>query len=381
MTDSKVSLARGKTFYEKNFPGTSPSDWNSWQWQLKNAFRSQEQIEKIISLSTGERDYFQQKKKSFPVRITPYYASLLCENTSPLRRTVLPDLRETLFLPSEVADPLTEEKLSPVPAIIHRYPDRVVFVTTFQCATYCRYCTRKRVVGRKKYSNDRQEWQKGVDYIRANSGITDVLISGGDPLILDDESLAWLLSRIREIPHVKLIRIGTKTPVNLPQRFQQSLIDILKKYAPLIISLHVTHVSELTPEMSAVCEQLVENGILIGSQTVLLKGINDSVEQIRELMLRLLWLRVRPYYLLHCDAVQGSGQFRTSIQKGLDLIEGLRGEVSGYAIPQFVVDPIGGGGKIVLHPENIVRHEADGVWLKNWQGQQVFVAEPDSTTL
>lgn len=356
------------------YPHISDNDWNNWRWQIKHSLRSLDQLEEIFPLSLDEKEMIKSRKHRLPIAITPYYAALLHQSSPALRKTVIPVKAETVFSEGECNDPLAEEKLSPVPSIIHRYPDRVVFITTLRCSVYCRYCTRGRAVGQRK-SPKLAEWQQGIDYIKANPCIRDILLSGGDPFTLDDHEIAWLLEKLKQIPHVEIVRFGTKTPVTLPQRFTPALLALLKKYPPLIFSLHVTSEEELTPEAIQVCDKLADSGILLGSQTVLLKEVNDSSKQIRSLMLKLLRSRVRPYYLLHCDAVEGTAHFRTTIRKGLEIIEEMRGNISGYAIPKFIVDPVGGGGKIDLSPENILRWEADGILLKNWKGERVFVTE------
>lgn len=306
-----------------------------------------------------------------PVSITPYYASLLDPQDpgQPLRRSVVATLDEFLTLPGESADPLGEEHDSPLPNLVHRYPDRVLFLITNYCAAYCRYCTRSRMVGKKneRFSNLMPAWQAALDYIAAHAEVRDVLLSGGDPLTLADNRLDWLLGRLRRIPHVEVVRIGTKVPAVLPQRITPSLINVLRRYHPLWMSLHFTHPDELTPETAEACRRLADAGIPLGSQTVLLKGINDSVDTMLALNRGLMKLRVRPYYLYQCDPVPGTGHFRTSVAKGLEIIRGLRGFTSGYAVPHYVIDAPGGGGKIPLLPDYVAGREGDEIILRNYQ--------------
>ena len=308
---------------------------------------------------------------ALPVSITPYYASLLDPDdpSDPLRRCVVPVVDECLHTEGEEEDPLCEDVDSPVPGIIHRYPDRVLFLVTDICSTYCRYCTRSRIIERSKHHLiNLEKWEKAIQYIAGNKNVRDVLLSGGDPLTLSDEKLEWLLMRLHKIPHIELIRIGTKVPVVLPQRITTALTAMLKKYHPLWMSIHITHPKELTPEMSAACIRLADAGIPLGSQTVLLADINDDVETMTRLVHGQLQIRVRPYYLYQCDPIPGSSHFRTPIRKGLDIIQGMRGYTTGYAVPTYVVDAPGGGGKIPLLPEYAVGWENGALLLRNYEG-------------
>jgi lysine 2,3-aminomutase len=306
-----------------------------------------------------------------PVSITPYYASLLDPDdpSDPMRRCVVPVVDECLHTAGEEEDPLCEDVDSPVPSIIHRYPDRVLFLVTDTCSTYCRYCTRSRIIERSNHNFvDFEKWEKAIEYIESNKNIRDVLLSGGDPLTLSDEKLDWLLMRLHKIPHIELLRIGTKVPVVLPQRITPALTAMLKKYHPLWLSIHITHPKELTPEMSAACIRLADAGIPLGSQTVLLSGINDDVETMTRLVHGQLQIRVRPYYLYQCDPIPGSSHFRTPISKGIDIIQGMRGYTTGYAVPTYVVDAPGGGGKIPLLPEYAIGWENGALLLRNYEG-------------
>jgi lysine 2,3-aminomutase len=351
------------------FPLTTIDSWNDWKWQLRNAINSIEDLKKIMKLSDKEILAINNLKGRLPLRITPYFASLIYDSkpAHPLRRNVIPVVEELLETSSEQSDPLHEKSFSPVKGIVHRYPDRVLFTVTQVCSNYCRYCTRSHSVGRLDKLG-RQDFEKAFNYISSHKEVRDVLISGGDPLTLSDEILDYILSNIRSIEHVEIIRIGTRIPVVLPQRVTDNLINILRKYQPLFISLHFSHPDEITAECAKACNKLADGGFPLGSQTVLLKGINDNVPTMKELMHRLLKIRVRPYYLYQCDLIPGSGHFRTTVKKGLEIIKGLRGFTSGYAVPTFVVDAPGGGGKIPLLPNYVVEHNEERIVLRNYKG-------------
>jgi lysine 2,3-aminomutase len=366
----KTSLSeRSSEFLRKFFPEASERDWNNWKWQLKNSVTTIQQLSRFLDLSVNEIRPAQAINDTLPIRITPYYLSLLdpFKSDQPLRKSVVPVFDEFLVGPGEASDPLSESDHSPVPNIVHRYPDRVLFLVTGFCSTYCRYCTRSHMVAKDKCHIGLKAWEPGLQYIRNNKNIRDVLISGGDPLAMNDLNIEYLLSRLRDIEHVEIIRIGTKVPVVLPQRINRALVSILKKYHPLYLSIHFTHPDEITPEVKDACEKLANAGIPLGSQTVLLKGINDSVPVMTKLMHGLLKIRVRPYYLYQCDPILGSAHFRTPIDKGLEIIRGLRGHTSGYAVPQYVVDAPGGGGKIPLLPDYYQGREDGYVILKNYE--------------
>ncbi len=363
---------RTLSFRRRFFPGASFSQWNDWRWQLRNRIAKPEELRRILRLSQDEREAVGEGQNPFPLAITPYYISLLDPDDpmQPLRRTVVPTVAEQYQLPGESHDPLGEENDTPIPGLVHRYPDRALFLVTEYCSTYCRYCTRSRMVGRKcEHEPQKSRWDRALDYIKATPAIRDVLLSGGDPLTLSDETLEYLLSKLRHIPHVEMIRIGTKVPMVLPQRVTLSLAGMLKRYHPLYISIHATHPDELTAESTEACARLANAGIPLGSQTVLLAGINDNEETMRRLMHRLLCARVRPYYLYQCDPISGSGHFRTSVERGLEMIRSLRGHTTGYASPTYVIDAPGGGGKVVLTPDYVVGREGDDIVLKNYAGE------------
>jgi lysine 2,3-aminomutase len=300
--------------------------------------------------------------------VTPYYL-LTASGSSALTRCILPDARERDIRPYEMPDPLGEDGHSPVPGIVHRYPDRVLFLVTEFCSTYCRYCTRSRLVGKSGHRSDMTSWQHALDYIRAHPEVRDVLLSGGDPLTLPDMKIEWLLSQLRRIPHVEIVRIGTKVPAVLPQRITPSLVRMLRRYHPLLMSLHFAHPDEITPETATACNRLADGGIPLGSQTVLLAGVNDDVETMKRLVHGLIRNRVRPYYLYQCDPIPGSTHFRTPVDQGLSIIQGLRGHTSGYCIPTYVIDAPGGGGKVPLQPGYNLGRDGQDVMLRNYEGQ------------
>jgi len=371
--------SRTALFRRRFYPRVSPAEWRDWRWQLRNRICDVASLERIIRLSDDERDALSHEAENLPFAITPYYASLLSPSdpAQPLRRTMVPTMAELERGVGESDDPLNEEGMSPVPGLVHRYPDRVLFLVSEVCSAYCRYCTRSRVVGHHGRLGSRAErWRRAIDYIAATPTVRDVLLSGGDPLILNDDTLEWLLYNLRRIPHVEIARIGTKVPVVLPQRITRGLIQTLRRYHPLWMSIHFTHPDELTPEVARACGQLADAGIPLGSQTVLLKGINDDVETMKRLVRGLMSIRVRPYYLYQCDPIVGSGHFRTSVEKGLEIIQGLRGFTSGYAAPNYVIDAPGGGGKIPLQPNYLVGRDGDDLLLRNYRGETYRYPDP-----
>lgn len=360
-----------EAFRSSYFPTVSNEKWNDWKWQVRNSFTSFEALEQVISLTDDEKG-FKEQSLNLPIRITPYYAALIVSQNQlqPLRKTMVPTLDELLVSPGEESDPLGEEHDSPVPLIVHRYPDRVLFLATGFCSAFCRYCTRSHMVSKKdKMHAGTPQIDRALAYIRQHTEIRDVIISGGDPLTLSDERIEYLLSGLRAIEHVEMIRLGTKVPAVLPMRITKKLTDMLKKYHPLFMSLHFTHPDELTPETREACIRLADAGIPLGSQTVLLKGVNDEGDVYRKLTHELLKVRVKPYYLYQCDPIPGSAHFRTSVDKGLEIIKHLRGFTSGYAIPHYVIDAPGGGGKIPLLPEYFVAKENNQVILRNYEGK------------
>jgi lysine 2,3-aminomutase len=373
-----ASTPRTRQFRRRFFPDVPDRDWNDWRWQSRHRIRTLEQIERMLWLSADEREALVQGGTMLPVGITPYYMSLLDADDprQPLRLTVIPTKGEFVHTPGEADDPLGEDGHSPVPGLVHRYPDRVLLLALDFCSTYCRYCTRSRVVGHNEISPNEARLEAAFDYLRATPAVRDVLISGGDPLALSEEKLDWILSRLRAIPHIEFVRIGTKMPAVLPQRITPALCRMLRKYHPLWMSVHFLHPDECTPEAAKACGKLADAGIPLGSQTVLLKGVNDSVETMKSLVHRLLMMRVRPYYLYQCDPISGSSHFRTSVDKGIEIIEGLRGHTTGYAVPTFVIDAPGGGGKIPLQANYVVGRDGDDVVLRNYEGNTYRYPDP-----
>ncbi len=370
--EEKIKISpKSLEFLHKFFPFATEKDWNSWKWQLKNSITNIKQLEQFVNLSENELKPIVDINNSLPLRITPYYASLISRDNpdQALRRTVIPNLDELIKTQGEASDPLSEEHDSPVQNIVHRYPDRALFLVTGFCSTYCRYCTRSHMVAKDKCHFGIEAWKEGLQYIREHKEIRDVLISGGDALTMPDTHIEYLLASLKQISHLEFVRIGTKVPAVLPQRITKPLINILKKYHPLWMSIHFTHPDEITREVKEACERLADAGIPLGSQTVLLKGINDDVETMKALMHALLKIRVRPYYLYQCDPILGSSHFRTPVEKGLEIIRGLRGFTTGYAVPHYVIDAPGGGGKIPLLPEYYVGREGDNVILRNYENK------------
>ncbi|MCB1504311.1 MAG: KamA family radical SAM protein [Hyphomicrobiaceae bacterium] len=375
--------AQTRAFARKYFADATPVEWDDWRWQFRKRIRTMAELERLFVLSDDEREAILRHKGSLPVGITPYYASLMSRHDpdDPLRRTHIPVGTEYLKTPGEADDPLGEDHDAAVPGLVHRYPDRVLFLVTGTCSTYCRYCTRSRMVGNAggEYTFSKSQWEKALAYIEAHTEIRDVLLSGGDPLTLADEPLEYLLTRLRAIKHVEFLRIGTKVPVVLPMRITKNLTRILKKMHPLWMSIHFTHPTELTKEVTESTARLADAGIPLGSQTVLLKGINDEVETMKSLYHGLLMRRVKPYYLYQCDPITGSSHFRTPVEKGLEIIEGLRGHTTGYAVPHYVIDAPGGGGKIPVVPDYLVGRDGEDVVLRNFEGNTYRYKDPGGT--
>jgi lysine 2,3-aminomutase len=372
--------SRSEEFRARFFPLATPAEWSDWRWQLRNRVRNLEDLQRVVNLTMDERTAIERHTGSLPFAITPYYLSLLDPHDAeqPLRRTMIPVTDEYLHTAGEAQDPLAEDKDSPVPGIVHRYPDRVLFLVANSCASNCRYCTRSRMVENPDLNCIffQSQWEQAIAWIDSHPEVRDVLLSGGDPLTLSDEKLEWLLTRLRRIAHVEFIRIGTKVPAVMPQRITASLTRLLKRFHPLWLSIHFTHPDELTPETVEACARLADAGIPLGSQTVLLSGINDTVQTMTRLMHGLLKARVKPYYLYQCDPILGSSHFRTSVRKGLEIIQGLRGHTSGYAVPSYVIDAPGGGGKIPLLPEYVVGRDGDELVLRNYQGLHFRYPDP-----
>ena len=364
----KAFHSAGRGFWS-NVPD---ADWNDHRWQLKNRITTLAQLERLMpTLTPEEHAGVMLANTKLSLAITPYFFNLidLADEKCPVRRQVIPSIEETHTASWEMSDPCGEDAHSPVPGLVHRYPDRVLFLVTDRCASYCRYCTRSRLVSNAAGYDFHPEFDKQLDYIRRTPSIRDVLLSGGDPLLLSDEKLDFLLTRLRAIPHVEFVRIGSRIPVFLPQRITPELCAMLKKHHPLFVSMHANHPRELTTEVRAALGRLADAGIPLGCQTVLLRDVNDDVTVMRALMQKLLLCRVKPYYLYQCDLIAGSAHLRASVRRGLEIMEKLRGHTTGYAVPQYVIDAPGGGGKVPVNPEYILNHNADRVLIRNFEGK------------
>jgi len=347
-------------------------DWNDWRWQLRHRISTLEQLERLLpTLTPEERAGTVLANRKLALGITPYFFNLIdpADEFCPIRRQVIPRIEETRTAPWEMADPCGEEAHMPVPGLVHRYPDRVLFLVTDRCASYCRYCTRSRMVSNASGYDFHPRFDQQIEYIRRHPEVRDVLLSGGDPLLLNDEKLGELLSALRAIPHVELLRIGTRIPIFLPQRITPELCNLLRRFHPLFISVHTNHPRELTLESRAALERLADAGIPLGNQSVLLRHVNDDPEVMRALVQKLLMCRVRPYYLYQCDLIAGSAHLRTSVRRGLEIMQQLRGWTTGYAVPTYVIDAPGGGGKVPVSPEYVVEHTPERVLLRNYQGE------------
>jgi lysine 2,3-aminomutase len=351
--------------------GVTEREWNDWRWQLRHRLTTIEQMEEVIHLTPEETEGIKNSRGRLAMAVTPYFASLMdpTSATCPIRRQAIPRVEELHLSKNDMVDPCGEDKDSPVPGLVHRYPDRVLLLVTDQCAVYCRYCTRRRLVGTNERSITQGNFEEALKYLKSHRKVRDVLLSGGDPLLLENERLEELLSRLRAIPHIELLRIGTRVPVSLPQRITTGLVRMLKRYHPLMMSIHFTHPKEITDAVKRACGELADAGIPLGSQTVLLKGINDKPYIMKKLVQELLKIRVRPYYIYQCDLATGTEHFRTSVATGIQIIEKLRGHTTGYAVPTYVVDAPGGGGKIPLAPVSLVSRAKGKVVLKNYEGK------------
>jgi len=363
----------------------SDADWNDWRWQLKHRITTPEQLQRLMPTLTPEE--FAGAKLAnhkLALAITPYFFNLIdpADEYCPIRRQVIPRVEETHTARWEMSDPCGEDSHSPVPGLVHRYPDRVLFLVTDRCAAYCRYCTRSRLVSNASGYDFHPEFDKQIEYIAAHPEIRDVLLSGGDPLLLSDDKLENLLSRLRAIPHVEFLRIGSRIPTFLPQRITPELCAMLKKFHPLFMSIHSNHPRELTTEVRDAAGRLADAGIPLGNQSVLLKHVNDDATVMTALVQKLLMCRVKPYYLYQCDLISGSAHLRASVSKGLEIMEQLRGHTTGYAVPQYVIDAPGGGGKVPINPEYVLCRNAGRVLIRNYEGKVFEYPEaPDGTPL
>lgn len=352
------------------FPNITDEEWNDWHWQVRNRIQTIEDLQKYVNLDQDEINTIGSVLSSFRMAITPYYLTLMNPDNKkdPIRLQAVPALEEMHIGLHDLEDPLHEDGDSVIPGLTHRYPDRVLFLVTDMCSMYCRHCTRRRFAGAKDTGSKMDHVDQAIDYIKNHKEINDVLLSGGDALLISDERLEYIISRLREIDHVGVIRIGSRTPVVMPQRITPKLVNMLKKYHPIWINTHFNHSKELTPESKKAVDLMADAGIPLGNQSVLLKGVNDCVNVMKKLVKRLIAIRVRPYYIYQCDLSQGIEHFRTPVSKGIEIIEGLRGHISGIAVPTFVVDAPGGGGKIPVMPNYVISQAPGKTILRNYEG-------------
>ncbi len=373
MTTEKYT--KGRYHY---FPEATDEQWNDWKWQVKNRIETFDQLKKYLPLTQEEEEGVKTSLSTLRMAITPYYLSLIDPDdpNCPVRKQAVPTGLETHKSLADLLDPLHEDEDSPVPGLTHRYPDRVLFLITDMCSMYCRHCTRRRFAGQTDHESPSERIQKGIDYIARTPQVRDVLLSGGDALMVSDKMLESIIQRLRAIPHVEIIRIGTRTPVVCPQRITDDLVNMLKKYHPIWLNTHFNHPKEITAESTAACERMANAGIPLGNQSVLLRGVNDCVHIMKKLVHGLVKIRVRPYYIYQCDLSMGLEHFRTPVSKGIEIIENLRGHTSGYAVPTFVVDAPGGGGKTPVMPTYIISQAPGRVVLRNFEGVITTYTEP-----
>lgn len=357
----------------------SEADWNDWKWQVRNRITTVDQLKKIVNLNAQEEDDINAVIKNFRMGITPYYASLMDpdDDRCPVRMQAVPVLAENHRSDADMLDPLHEDEDSPAPGLTHRYPNRVLFLVTDQCSMYCRHCTRRRLAGETDAARSMEDINLCIEYIRKTPVVRDVLLSGGDALLIGDDKLEYIISELRKIPHVEIIRIGSRTPVVMPQRITDDLVNMLKKYHPIWLNTHFNHPKEMTPDAMEALRKLADAGIPLGNQSVLLRGVNDCPHIMRDLVHVLVKNRVRPYYIYQCDLSLGIEHFRTKVSAGIQIIESLRGHTSGYAVPTFVVDAPGGGGKIPVMPQYLISQTPDKVILRNYEGVITTYTEPD----
>ncbi|MFV0416185.1 MAG: KamA family radical SAM protein [Chthoniobacterales bacterium] len=365
--DEKPFVSHAPGFW----PDVSAEQWSDWKWQLKNRVTKLDQLEKLIQLTDVERAGILLSGTKLSMAVTPHFFNLIDPNDplDPIRRQVIPRMEEGQTDPQEMADPCGEDSHMPVPGLVHRYPDRVLFLTTDRCAAYCRYCTRSRVVSGAGEQSLETSFDEAFAYLEKHTEVRDVLFSGGDALLFSDDKLEYFISRIRAIKHIEFIRIGSRVPIFLPQRVTPALCKMLQKYHPLWMSVHVNHPRELTTEVRDALTMLADHGVPLGNQSVLLAGVNDNADTMKTLVHKLLMARVKPYYLYQCDLINGSAHLRTSVRKGIEIIESLRGNTSGYAVPQYVIDAPGGGGKIPVNPNYILYHDHEKIVLRNYEGK------------
>ncbi|MDX2227887.1 MAG: KamA family radical SAM protein [Verrucomicrobiae bacterium] len=376
--DQFLKLKQFSPTHRGPWQGVGDAQWNDHRWQLQNRITRLDQLEKLINLTPAERAGVLFTNTKLSMAITPHFFSLIDvdDPACPIRRQVIPRLEETEEGPFDMADPCGEDSHSPVPGLVHRYPDRVLFLVTDRCASYCRYCTRSRVVSGAGEQHLETDFDRAIGYIREHPEIRDVLLSGGDPLLLSDEKLDHILSRLRAIPHVEFIRIGTRIPIFLPQRITPELCAMLRRYHPLWMSVHTNHPRELTTEVRDALGRLADAGIPLGNQAVLLHGVNDRIDTMKALLHKLLMCRVRPYYIYQCDLIKGSSHLRVPVRKGMEIMENLRGHTTGYAVPTYVIDAPGGGGKVPVAPGYVLESDEERTVVRNYEGRVFEYPEP-----
>lgn len=362
------------------FPNVTDQEWNDWKWQVRNRITTVEELKKYIPLTPEEEQGVQSCLETLRMAITPYYLSLIDPNDphDPVRKQAIPTASELHVAASDQEDPLHEDGDSPVPGLTHRYPDRVLLLMTDQCSMYCRHCTRRRFAGQTDAAVSTDQIDQAIEYIKNTPIVRDVLLSGGDALLISDEKLEYTIKRLREIPHVEVVRIGSRVPVVMPQRITQELVDMLKKYHPIWLNTHFNHSNEITEESARACEMMADAGIPLGNQSVLMAGVNDCPHVMLRLVNDLVKIRVRPYYIYQCDLSMGLEHFRTPVAKGIEIIEGLRGHTSGYCVPTFVVDAPGGGGKTPVMPNYVISQNHNKIILRNFEGVITTYDEPDN---
>jgi lysine 2,3-aminomutase len=370
-----------RSTWQDLFPGVSPEQWGDWRWQMRHAIRTPEELARRIPLTEDERRGCEDTREVFRLGISPYYLSLIDRGHPfcPVRMQAIPTRAEAVVRPGELRDPLGEDPHRPVATIVHKYPDRVLFLALDSCSTYCRHCTRRRITRGGESVFGREAWAEGIAYVAAHPEVRDVLVSGGDPLLLADERLESLLSALRAIPHVEMIRIGTRVPVTLPMRVTEGLAALLRRHAPLFVVTHFNQPKELTPEARTACERLVDRGVPVENQTVLMRRVNSDARIIKELNHALLRARVRPYYLHQMDVAEGLEHLRTPLAAGVAILEQLRGHTTGLAVPHLAVDLPGGGGKVTLQPEYVVERRGHETVFRNFRGEPYAYPEPEET--
>ncbi|MCB2359555.1 lysine 2,3-aminomutase [Clostridium estertheticum] len=364
------------------FKNVTDKEWNDWEWQVKNRIETVKELKKYIPLTLEEEEGAKKCLQTLRMAITPYYLALIdpSDPYDPIRKQAIPTALELHKAEADLLDPLHEDTDSPVPGLTHRYPDRVLLLITDMCSMYCRHCTRRRFAGQNDNSMPIDKIDKAIEYIRNTVQVRDVLLSGGDALLVTDDKLEYIIKKLREIPHVEIIRIGSRVPVVLPQRITPKLVDMLKKYHPIWLNTHFNHPNEITQEAKLACERLANAGIPLGNQSVLLRGVNDCSNIMMQLVHELVKIRVRPYYIYQCDLSMGLEHFRTPVSKGIEIIEGLRGHTSGFCVPTFVVDAPGGGGKIPVMPGYVISQSPEKIVLRNFEGVITTYEQPTSYT-